>query len=447
MTIHLGAIADDFTGATDLGNMFVQGGLRTLLLLGVPPPGFDAGTLGDCDALVVALKSRSIPPHDAVTQSLEALAWLQARGARRFYFKYCSTFDSTPRGNIGPVTDALLDALSEDFTVVVPAYPKYRRTVFNGLLFVADVPLDESPLRNHPLNPMTDASLPRLMDAQSKGRTGAAPYRTVHAGADALRTDLDRLRTEGFRYAVVDTVFDEDLDTIAAACAGLRLITGGSGLGLGAARHAFQAQISSTAQRANGLKPSTGATSRPIASGAAKTALHPVALAGSCSQATLEQIDAARAAQLPCLAVDARDVDEGEDVAAAAIAWALPLLAKSPVLIYSSADPAARAVVQERCAADISTRIEQAFADIAAGLVAAGVTTLVVAGGETSGAVVQALRLDALEIGAEIDPAVPWVYTHAGASRGALTLALKSGNFGAPDFFLKALGATRGAGR
>jgi uncharacterized protein YgbK (DUF1537 family) len=434
----IGAIADDFTGATDLGNMFVQGGLRTLLLLGVPAKAVE---LAGYDTVIIALKSRSIPAAKAVAQSVEALRWLQTKGAQRYYFKYCSTFDSTPQGNIGPVTDALLDALNEDFTVVVPAYPKYRRTVFQGHLFVGDLRLDESPLRHHPLNPMTDSSLIRLMEAQSKGKAGLVPFAAVHAGAKPLRKALDALRTQGKRYAVIDTVFDEDLHAIAEACAGMRLLTGGSGLALGMAMCTARAPVELTTGKNMAdvqPSPSTGAALRPIPlyskgmkarTGAGRKAV----LSGSCSQATLAQIAFAKTS-MPYYAVDPVDLAAGKDVVSSVLAWATPLLPASPVLIYSSAEPATVKSVQTTIGKHASHLVEQAIAAIACRLVEAGVETLVVAGGETSGAVVQGLNIAALEIGAEIDPGVPWVYT-TGAR--PLALALKSGNFGAEDFFLK----------
>ncbi len=432
----IGAIADDFTGATDLGNMFVQGGLRTLLLLGLPARKVD---LTGYDAVIIALKSRSIAAAKAVALSVEALCWLQAKNARRYYFKYCSTFDSTPQGNIGPVTDALLDALHEDFTVVVPGYPKYRRTVFQGHLFVADQRLDESPLRHHPLNPMTDSSLIRLMEAQSKGKAGLVPFATVHAGAKPLRNALDVLRAQGKRYAVVDTVLDEDLHAIAEACNDMRLLTGGSGLALGIARCTAPASAElATGKAMAGLQPSTGADLRPLMRYGKgmndRTGPGPRAvLSGSCSQATLAQIAFARKS-MPHYVIDPADLAAGKDVVSSVLAWARPLLPASAVLIYSSADPATVKSVQTTIGEHASHLIEQAIAAIACRLVEAGVETLVVAGGETSGAVVQGLDISALEIGAEIDPGVPWVYT-TGAR--PLALALKSGNFGAEDFFLK----------
>ena len=432
----IGAIADDFTGATDLGNMFVQGGLRTLLLLGVPVKSVQ---LAGYEAVIIALKSRSIAAANAVAQSVQALRWLQTEGAQRYYFKYCSTFDSTPRGNIGPVTDALLDALKEDFTVVVPAYPKYRRTVFQGHLFVGDLRLDESPLQHHPLNPMTDSSLIRLMEAQSKGKAGLAPFAKVHAGAKPLRKALDALRMQGKRYAVIDTVLDEDLHAIAEACAGMRLLTGGSGLALGMAICTAHAPAGLTnGNTMDGLQPSAGAALRPVPlhgkdikarTGPGRTAV----LSGSCSQATLAQIAFARKS-MPCYAIDPADLAAGKDVVSSVLAWATTLLPVSPLLIYSSADPATVKSVQSTIGAHTSHLIEQAIAAIARRLVEAGVETLVVAGGETSGAVVQGLNISALEIGAEIDPGVPWVYT---TGETPLALALKSGNFGAEDFFLK----------
>ena len=428
----IGAIADDFTGATDLGNMFVQGGLRTLLLLGVPASVVDTV---DYDAVIIALKSRSIAASDAVAQSLDALRWLQGRSAQQFYFKYCSTFDSTRQGNIGPVTDALLLALHEDFTVVVPAYPKYARTVFQGHLFVGAQRLDESPLAHHPLNPMTDSSLIRLMQAQAQGRAGLVPYAAVRTGAAALRTALQALRNEGFRYAVIDTVQDEDLDTIAAACADMRLLTGGSGLARGMARNAAE---NIAGDRASRLKLNRGAALRPVPDDASghRRGMKAV-LSGSCSEATLAQIAHARKS-LPHFVVDPVDLAAGKDVAGAAMAWAEPLLQTSPVLIYSTADTASVKVVQSTLGSNAGIHIERTMAAIASRLVAAGVETLIVAGGETAGAVVQGLQIAALEIGVEIDPGVPWVYTTGKPyEQRRLALALKSGNFGAEDFFVR----------
>ncbi|MFN3297113.1 3-oxo-tetronate kinase, partial [Caldimonas sp.] len=224
MTV-LGVIADDFTGATDVASMLVRAGMRTVQVIGVPD-----GPPPKADAVVVALKSRTIPAAQAVADSLAALRWLQAAGAKQFYFKYCSTFDSTPAGNIGPVTEALLEALGSDFTIACPAFPENGRTVFRGHLFVGDQLLSDSGMRHHPLTPMTDANLVKVLQAQSRGRVGLLRYDTVGQGVQAVRERLAQLRAEGVRLAVADAIDNDDLRTLAAACAGLPLITAGSGV-------------------------------------------------------------------------------------------------------------------------------------------------------------------------------------------------------------------------
>ncbi len=415
----LGVIADDFTGATDIAGMLVKAGMRTVQTIGIP----DSGTaLDDADALVVALKSRTIPAREAVAQSLHALAELRRRGCRQFFFKYCSTFDSTDAGNIGPVADALLDALNCDFTIFCPAFPANARTIFNGYLFVGPVLLSESGMRNHPLTPMTDPSLVRVLQRQTSRKVGLVPLAVVQAGADAVRRDFARLREAGVTHAVVDAVADSDLITIGRACADLPLVTGGSGVSLGLPgnfRHA-------------GLLPETAsAGTMPPASG------HAAILAGSCSTATLGQI-ADFEKRGPVWRLDVVALCEGKEVVAPALAWALRRLGSEPVLLSASGTPDEVKAVQARFGVELSSqRIEAAMAGLARGLVAAGVTRLVVAGGETAGAVVNTLGARALRIGPEIDPGVPWT-TATIADGRTVALALKSGNFGAADFFTKA---------
>jgi uncharacterized protein YgbK (DUF1537 family) len=415
----LGVIADDFTGATDIAGMLVKAGMRTVQTIGIPDSGM---ALDDADALVVALKSRTIPAREAVTQSLQALAELQRRGCRQFFFKYCSTFDSTDAGNIGPVADALLDALNSDFTIFCPAFPANARTIFNGYLFVGPVLLSESGMRNHPLTPMTDPSLVRVLQRQTSRKVGLVPLAIVQAGADAVRRDFARLREAGITHAIVDAVADSDLLTIGKACADLPLVTGGSGVSLG---------LPDNFRRA-GLLPEPGsAATMPPVSG------HAATLAGSCSTATLGQIaDFEKRGAVWRLDVVA--VCEGKEVVAPALAWALRRLGSEPVLLSASGTPDEVKAVQARFGVETSSqRIEAAMAGLARGLVAAGVARLVVAGGETAGAVVNALGARALRIGPEIDPGVPWT-TATIADGRTVALALKSGNFGAVDFFTKA---------
>jgi uncharacterized protein YgbK (DUF1537 family) len=412
----LGCIADDFTGATDLANNLVRHGMRTVQTIGVPDAPLDT----QADALVVALKSRTVPAAEAVAQSLEALRWLQAQGVQQVYFKYCSTFDSTPAGNIGPVTEALMDALGTDFTIATPAFPDNGRTVFKGWLFVGDVPLHESGMRHHPLTPMTDANLVRVLQAQTTRRVGLIEHATVARGADAVRGRIAALRAEGVAMAVVDAVSNDDLLRLAPALADLPLLTAGSGVAIGLPANFGLAPSSRTAQ----LPPAQGL--RAIVS-------------GSCSVATNGQVADFIARGGAALALDPLRIADGADMAAEALTWAAPRLADGPVLVYSTAEPAAVQAIQARLGvAAAGELVELTLAAIARGLVGLGVGQLVVAGGETSGACVQALGLAQLRIGAQIDPGVPWCHGVSAVAPQGLHLTLKSGNFGTPDFFTKA---------
>jgi uncharacterized protein YgbK (DUF1537 family) len=425
MSLLLGCIADDFTGGTDLAGTLVRHGMRTVQMIGVPhgppPP--------DVDAVVVALKSRTAPARAAVAESLAALHWLRAGGARQCYFKVCSTFDSTPQGNIGPVADALMDALGTDFSIVCPAFPVNGRTVYKGHLFVGDVLLSDSGMREHPLTPMTDANLVRVLQAQTRRTVGLAEFRDVAGGPQALRRRLDALRAEGVGIAIVDAVTDEHLQTIGAACADLPLLTAGSGVGIG---------LPANFRRAGLLPDGQAADTLPSAPG-----LRAV-IAGSCSTATRAQV-AEMAARHPSFRVDPLALAQGEDVVGAATAFAAEHLPAGPVLVYATAMPDEVRAVQQRLGVEkAGALVEGALAEIARALVALGVTQLIVAGGETSGAVVKALDVRGLRIGPEIAPGVPWTMAlapHAGAA--PLALALKSGNFGGTGFFLDAWSALR----
>lgn len=414
----LGAIADDFTGATDLANMLVRAGMRTVQTIGVPR---GAGVAPDADAVVVALKSRTIPAGEAVAQSLAALDWLRARSAQQFYFKYCSTFDSTDQGNIGPVADALLDALGSSFTIACPAFPANQRTIYQGHLFVGETLLSESPMRDHPLTPMRDSSLVRVLGRQTKRRVGLVPWPIVQHGPNAIRAAFARLQADGVSYAIVDAIDDDDLLDIGTACADLPLVTAGSGIALG---------LPQNFRDAGRLPPRPDAAQLPAVQG--KSAV----LAGSCSQATRVQV-AVFAQSHVAVALDPLSGDPPKALAAKAIAAVeRELAAGRPILIYSTAEPAGIAQVQARLGRErAASDIEATFGHLAVELVRRGVRRLVVAGGETSGAVVQALGVEALAIGPQIDPGVPWTLS---LGDPALALALKSGNFGADDFFDKA---------
>jgi uncharacterized protein YgbK (DUF1537 family) len=417
----LGCIADDFTGATDLANNLVRSGLRTVQTIGVPP--FNG--VPDADAVVVALKSRTLPCADAVAQSLRALHYLQSLGVKQVYFKYCSTFDSTPAGNIGPVIDALLDALEgkdRGFTIACPAFPINGRTVFKGHLFVGDVLLSDSGMRHHPLTPMTDANLVRVLQAQTRRRVGLVTRESVAAGADAIRRRFEALKAEGVGVAIVDAIDDEDLHHIGNAVAGMPLVTAGSGIALGLPGNW-------------GIAADAAAAALPAAGG--KSAI----LSGSCSVATNEQVLHWKQRRGQAFAIDPLALAAGEDVAGHALAWARERLATGPVLVYATAAPEAVKTVQARLGvAQAGELVERTLAAIARGLVEVGVRQLVVAGGETSGAVVQSLGIATMTTGPQIEPGVPWTAASTNAGGGALVhIALKSGNFGGPDFFEKAL--------
>jgi uncharacterized protein YgbK (DUF1537 family) len=414
----LGAIADDLTGATDLALTLSREGMRTIQAIGVPSTSLD---LTDVDVVVVALKSRTTPASDAVAQSLQALAWLKEMGAQQILFKYCSTFDSTPEGNIGPVTDALMEKLACETTIVCPAFPATGRTIYKGHLFVGNELLSESPMRNHPLTPMTDSSLVRLMTAQSKHKVGLIEYGVVRQGALAIRDAFAKARSQGEQVFVVDAVTDQDLRLVGEAIADLPLITGGSGIAIGLPENFRRKGLLSAQEHSKQFSAPQG-----------KAAI----LAGSCSQATRGQIEFAIRAGMPTMKLDPMEISEGRTSPHEAIAWAMSQGGKVP-LLYSSADPAEVVVAQEKLGRAASGElIEHFLAQVAIGLRAGGVRRLVVAGGETSGAVVNALAPSALFIGPEIDPGVPWTLTVGEGEQ--MALALKSGNFGTEDFFVKA---------
>jgi uncharacterized protein YgbK (DUF1537 family) len=415
MPLLLGCIADDFTGATDLANTLVKGGMTAVQVIGVP-----TGPLPEADAVIIALKSRTAPVGEAVAQSLAACEALLAAGAKQIFWKYCSTFDSTDQGNIGPVADALLKRLGSGFALACPAFPTNGRTIYLGHLFVGNALLNESGMENHPLTPMTHANLVRVLGRQTDGAVGLVPFNTVEQGAAATRQAMMRLGEQGRRYAIVDAVTDQHLLAIGEAAAQHALITGGSGVAMG---------LPENFRRAGLLPARRDAASLPPMQGMAAV------VAGSCSRATLGQIGLARD-HVPVLELDALATPDAAALTAQALDWvAGKLSADRPVVIAASAPPEKVAALQAKLGRDAAgALIETAMAAIADGLVAQGVGRLVVAGGETSGAVVQRLGVTALRIGPEIDPGVPWTF----AEPRGLHLALKSGNFGARDFFLKA---------
>ena len=415
----LGVIADDFTGGTDVASMLVRAGLRTVQVLGVP----GAAPTPEADAIVVALKSRTAPASDAVRDSVASWRWLRAAGARQCYFKYCSTFDSTPRGNIGSVADALLAELKADFTIACPSLPINGRTVYQGHLFVGDQLLSESGMRRHPLTPMTDANLVRVLQAQVQGQVGLVDFDAVNAGTTAIAQRFTELRAAGVRFAVCDATSTEHLEALAEACADMPLVTAGSGLALGLpAAYARRGWVTPDMQTSSTL---------PAVGGRAAV------LAGSSANATNTQVRHWLDAGRPAYRIEPQRLAQGEPVAQQALDWAAD---KGSVLIYATAS--ADEVRQAQLAIGVELAgqlVEQCLSQIATGLVRLGVRRLVVAGGETSGAVVQALNVSQLRIGPTIDPGVPWTQAHD----RPLLVALKSGNFGRADFFSRALTLTR----
>jgi 3-dehydrotetronate 4-kinase len=412
----LGCIADDFTGATDLANNLVRAGMRAVQTIGVP----ESAQRIDADAVVVALKSRTAPVAEAVAQSLAAMRWLCAQGAQQIYFKVCSTFDSTPQGNIGPVAEALMAELGAPFALVTPAFPENGRTVFNGHLFVGEALLSDSPMKHHPLTPMTDADLVRVLQAQCRReRVGLIAQPVVARGEAAVRERIAALQQQGIALGIADAIGDADLRTLAAATRDAPLVVAGSGLAIG-----IPAQ--------HGLAPNAQAAALPQARGARAI------VSGSCSAATNAQVAHFIASGGAAFAVDALRIAAGQDVAEQALDWARPRLAadaSAPLLVHATADAAVVRGVQTQLGAQrAGALVEDTLAAVAHGLVRAGVGQLLVAGGETSGACVQRLGVRTLRIGPQIDPGVPWCH----APQPGLHLALKSGNFGGVDFFHRA---------
>ncbi|KQX51330.1 MULTISPECIES: 3-oxo-tetronate kinase [unclassified Ensifer] len=411
----IGCVADDFTGATDVAGIFAKSGMKTTVLIDIPEGGLSI----DADAIVIALKTRTIASHQAVSQSLAALRWLRDRGAERIYFKYCSTFDSTANGNIGPVIDAMLEELASGFTIACPAFPANGRTIYKGNLFVGDVPLNESGMKDHPLTPMTDSNLVRVLTSQTKHRVAPCYRDTVIRGAADVRDWASKAEADGIGVAIVDAIADEDLEIIAQAFADAPLLTGASGLAFGLATVLF--------------KDRRNVESRP---GYSNTVGSRAVVSGSCSVATNGQVEA-MLRDHEGFKVDVASLASGEDVFSKALKWAAGRLGRKPILFYATANPEEVKANQSRFGvAEAGEMVESTLARIARSLVDLGVSELIVAGGETSGAVVKHLGINRLDIGNEIAPGVPWV--SAPLSSGQIWLALKSGNFGGREFFVDA---------
>jgi uncharacterized protein YgbK (DUF1537 family) len=411
--MKLGAIADDLTGATDLASMLRREGWRVVLNVGVPAKG---ASVAGVDAVVIALKSRTVPAADAVAWSLASAETLIAAGAAQLFFKYCSTFDSTDRGNIGPVAEALMDRFGVDFTIACPAFPANGRTIYRGHLFVLDRLLSESPMKDHPLTPMWDSDLVRVLGKQTKRKVGLIGYETVARGPAEVRAGFEAAKNAGVSIAIVDALDETHLRAIGAACKGMKLVTGGSAVAMGLPAN---------------FETSEALAASPFAAAPGGMGI----VSGSCSAATRGQVAAALASGVPAFRVDPAALPD----IGAIRSWIAAQDKDKPVLVYSTAAPDAVRAAQSR-GAGIAGRLEDILAEAARACAELGRTRLVVAGGETSGAVVVKLGVACLEIGPEICPGVPW--TRALDGRG-LALALKSGNFGGPEFFRQAFEALR----
>ena len=415
MTIKLGCIADDFTGATDLANNLVRAGMRAVQTIGIPT----STQAIEADAIVVALKSRTAPVAEAIAESLQALHWLKAQGAQQIYFKYCSTFDSTAQGNIGPVLEALMAHTGCDFTIATPAFPDNGRTVFKGYLFVGDALLNESGMQHHPLTPMHDANLVRVLQEQVTGKVGLVDYKAVTQHSAAIKTRFNELKKTGVAMAIIDATSNDDLMRLGLALKGMPLVSGGSGVAIGLPQNF-------------GIAPSETSSSLPGATG------YQAIVSGSCSAATQRQVADFIAKGLPVFQLDPDVIATGSNsnsskIVADVMAWAKPQLSQGPVLVYSTDNPERVKQAQSKYGvAQAGEMMENALAQVACGLVKLGVKQLITAGGETSGACVKALEISQLRIGPQIDTGVPWCYSEP------LHIALKSGNFGGDDFFTRA---------
>lgn len=409
----IGAIADDFTGASDLANTLARNGMTAELFVGVPAGGATA------QAGVVALKTRSVTPHEAVRQSLEAVDWLRSQGAEQIFFKYCSTFDSTPEGNIGPVAEALSQSLDAGISVVCPVFPATGRTLYQGHLFVGDRLLNESGMEKHPLTPMTDPDIRRWLRRQTRCEVAPVSHATVRQGTLAIAAALAEAEAQGAKLAVVDAVTDDDLRAIGRAVDGAKLVTGGSGIAIG---------LPENFRRAGRLDDAGAAFAGVDGPGAV--------ISGSCSRASQAQLTH-HLARHPGLAIAPEALLAGTITVAQATDFVLSHATDAPV-VYSTAESRAVAAAQQRFGRDrVARAIEQFFAELAVSLITVGITKLAIGGGETSGSVVAALGCDRLAIGPEIDPGVPALAGTVGNQ--PIRITLKSGNFGAEDFYDKAL--------
>ena len=417
MTTFLGCIADDFTGATDLASMLARSGVNVSLRIGVPL----STPENTAEIEVIALKTRSISASKAIEESLSALKWLKEAGAKKYFFKYCSTFDSTAEGNIGPVSEALMNELKVDQTIYCPAFPENGRSIYMGNLFVGQKLLSESSMKDHPLTPMNDSNLMRLLSAQVSRRVGLADRIVVNSGVNSLKEKLISLKENDVPHVIVDAVADTDLDTIASACQDMDFITGGSALAMPLAEfYKASGKISANDNSFMNKKLNTGS----------------IILSGSCSEMTIIQVK--NFIQRGAAAFQLDPIDLAENGIKKVLDWLSSQDFTKNIIIYATSDPDTVKKVQAELGVDMAGKIvEQGLSECAIAARELGVKNFIIAGGETSGAITKALNVRQLDIGIEIAPGVPW--TFSGKRNNQIALSLKSGNFGSEEFFTEAL--------
>ena len=417
MTTFLGCIADDFTGATDLASMLARSGVNVSLRIGVPL----STPENTAEIEVIALKTRSISASKAIEESLSALKWLKEAGAKKYFFKYCSTFDSTAEGNIGPVSEALMNELKVDQTIYCPAFPENGRSIYMGNLFVGQKLLSESSMKDHPLTPMNDSNLMRLLSAQVSRRVGLADRIVVNSGVNSLKEKLISLKENDVPHVIVDAVADTDLDTIASACQDMDFITGGSALAMPLAEfYKASGKISANDNSFMNKKLNTGS----------------IILSGSCSEMTIIQVK--NFIQRGAAAFQLDPIDLAENGVKKVLDWLSSQDFTKNIIIYATSDPYTVKKVQAELGVDMAGKIvEQGLSECAIAARELGVKNFIIAGGETSGAITKALNVRQLDIGIEIAPGVPW--TFSGKRNNQIALSLKSGNFGSEEFFTEAL--------
>ena len=429
---EIGCIADDYTGGTDVAAGLRRAGLRVALVFGVPT---SSQALPPCDAAVVAMKFRTAPVEKASTDVAAAYDWLTSQGFERFYYKYCSTFDSTPEGNIGPITDLLLQLTGMQTAVICPSSPVHGRTVYHGHLFVGDRLLSESPLRSHPLTPMTDPDLVRFLARQTAGRVGLVRWADVATGPSAVREAVDLLARSGVRHVVTDAISAGDLRTVASAAQDRSLLTGGVGLAEAWAElvHDRRDDGPDTPEGDTSSAPSATLDRRGTAVEEASEG-DTLVLAGSCSAASLEQVAEAKEA-FPSHRLDpVRTPDPGQ-MLQEALAWLQAQPSGQPRLIYASATRAEREAAIAAMGPRTAEHVERVLGALAVHAAAEGTRRFVVAGGETSGAVVSALGIQQVLVEDELEVGVPWCTTEG---RSPMRLLLKSGNFGSRRLLVEA---------